>query len=56
MATKKKSRPDRCALYVRLTEKERDYLVTASQSAGFSNVSEWIRVTKLKEEITRANA
>jgi hypothetical protein len=56
MAVKKKSRPDKCALYVRLTKKEHEFLVDKSISDGFSNVSEWLRVVKLKEELSLANA
>jgi hypothetical protein len=52
----KKRRTDGAVLFVRFTKKEKDFLVTISEAEGFRNLSEWLRVKKLKEELQRANA
>jgi LysM repeat protein len=53
---KKVTRPDTAALFVRMTKKEHDTLHRIAKEAGFSNASEWLRVVKLRKELSLANA
>ena len=53
---KTKKRADRAALFVRMSLPEKQALESVAKRAGFSNVSEWLRVVKLREELALANA
>ncbi len=52
----KSKRRDAAALFVRVSKKEKKALDDAAKRDGFSNVSQWLRVMKLKDELSLANA